>query len=299
MKGRENLALVALVIAIAMPALNALAQSTSAAAASSASAERPSYALGFGAEWDAVLRARDVQRVTALMRASRGALPVDKFGETPLHRVPKLGDDSDVLPFMYALLASGAKVSGTTTAGYTALHMAAFSACLGCVQALLRAGATVTAASGNGSTPLHLSRPENRPALLAAGADVAARDSLGRVPLHTADTPSEDLLPVGVNVLDAQGFTPLHWAAFNGRHPAIAWLLKHGANPQLRSTAVYRHSDGTLAAQWATTTSYPAGQRAYDLAAAQHERSKWSTGSYRQAWELPDKVTPRQSLFSR
>ena len=128
MKGRENLALVALVIAIAMPALNALAQSTSAAAASSASAERPNYALGFGAEWDAVLRARDVQRVTALMRASRGALPVDKLGETPLHRVPKLGDDSDVLPFMYALLASGAKVSGTTTAGYTALHMAAFSA---------------------------------------------------------------------------------------------------------------------------------------------------------------------------
>ena len=194
-----------------------------------------------------------------------------------------------------------------TEHGYTALHMAAGSPCLPCVQVLLRAGAQVQPTSRNGSTPLHLSQPHSRAALLAAGADVAARDKLGRVPLHTVAMPSEDLLGtgsgqgvnLGVNVVDAQGFTPLHWAAFEGRHLAIEWLLAHGANTKLRSTAAYQHSDGILAAEWASTTTYPAGQRAYDLAKAQHDSTKWSSGKFRQAWELLDKATPRQGLFSR
>ena len=273
------------------------------AAASAADNTGVSYPLGFGAEWDAALHARDVPRVAALMRRAHGQMPRDKYGETPLHRLPSLSQGDDAVPVLTALLASGADVHAATDHGFTALHMAAASPCLPCLQVLLRAGARVQTASRNGSTPLHISQPQSRAALLAAGADIAARDKLGRVPLHTAAMPSEELLGtspgIGVNVLDAQGFTPLHWAAFTGRHLAIEWLLAHGANTQLRSTAAYQHRDGILAAEWASTTTYAAGQRAYDLAKAQHDSTKWSSGAFRQAWELLDKATPRQGIFSR
>ena len=272
-------------------------------AASAADSTSVSYPLGFGAEWDAALHARDVPRVTTLMRRAQGQMPRGRHGETPLHHLPSLSQGDDAVPVMKALLASGADVHAATDHGYTALHLAAVSPCMPCLQVLLHAGARVQSASRNGSTPLHHSQQHNRAALLAAGADIAARDKLGRVPLHTVDMPSEDLLgtrsDIGVNVVDAQGFTALHWAAFEGRHLAVEWLLAHGASTQLRSTAAYRHSDGILAAEWATSTNYPAGLRAYDLAKAQHDSTKWSTGKFRQAWELLDKATPRQSLFSR
>ena len=273
------------------------------ASASAADNTSVSYPLGFGAEWDTALHARDVPRVTALMRRAHGQMPRDKHGETPLHRLPSLSQDDNAVPVLTALLASGADVHAATDHGYTALHMAAASPCLPCLQVLLHAGARVQPASRNGSTPLHMSQPQSRAALLAAGADIAARDKLGRVPLHTVDMPSEELLGtspgIGVNVVDAQGFTPLHWAAFEGRHQAVEWLLAHGANTRLRSTAAYQHRDGILAAEWATSTTYPAGQRAYDLVKVQHDSAKWSSGKFRQAWELLDKATPRQGLFSR
>ena len=272
-------------------------------AAGAADNTNVSYPLGFGAEWDAALHARDVPRVTILMRRAHGQMPQDKHGATPLHHLPSLSQGDDAVPMMKALLASGADVHAATDHGYTALHLAAVSPCLPCLQVLLRAGARVQSASRNGSTPLHHSQPHSRAALLAAGADIAARDKLGRVPLHTVDLPSEDLLgtrsDIGVNVVDGQGFTALHWAAFEGRHLALEWLLARGANTQLRSTAAYRHSDSILAAEWASSTNYPAGQRAYDLAKAQHDSTKWSTGKFRQAWELLDKATPRQGWFSR
>ena len=219
-----------------------------------------------------------------------------------MHQLPGRSQGDDAVPVMHALLANGANganVDATTDHGYTALHEAAASPCAACLQVLMRAGASVRSSSRNGSTPLHVSQPHSRASLLAAGADIAARDSLGRVPLHTVAVPSEALLGVGINVADAQGFTPLHWAAFTGRHLAIDWLLARGADPRLRSTTACQHSDAIPAAQWTLTTTYPAGQRADDLARVLHERSKWSSGSFRQALDLLDKATLRQSLLSR
>lgn len=260
-----------------------------------------SFPLGFGAEWDAALHARDVAGVTALMRRARGQMPVNKWGETPLHQLPGLHELADVVPLMTALVSSGADVQAVTERGYTPLHRAAASSCAACLPVLLRAGARVQASSRNGTTPLHLSHPDNRAALLAAGADIGARDQLGRVALHTASPPSDALMGggVGINVVDAQGFTPLHWAAFHGRHVDIEWLLARGASPTVRSTAAYAHTDGILAAEWATTVTYPAGQRPYDLAKTRHDATKWSSGSFRRAWEVLDKATPRQGLLSR
>ena len=272
-----------------------------AAPASAADSQPVSFPLGFGAEWDGALHRRDVPRVKALMQRARGQMPINKSGESPLHRLPSLHELGDAVPVMQALLASGTDVHASTPRGYTPLHMAVASACTPCVQLLLRAGARVLAASQNGTTPLHMSQPDHRAALLTAGADITARYELGRAPLHTATPPSEALMGagVGINVVDAHGFTPLHWAAFNGRHLDATWLLAHGADPRLRSTAAYVHSDGILAAEWATRTTYPSGLRAYDLAKTQHDATKWSSGTFRQVWEVLDKATPRQGLLSR
>lgn len=257
--------------------------------------------IEFSAEWDAALKARDVARVATLMRRAGGQMPRNKFSETPLHQLPGRHESGDALPLMQALLTHGADVHAATDHGYTALHRAAMSSCVPCVQLLLRAGASAQAASRNGTTPLHLSEPNTRSALLAAGASIAARDQLGRLPLHTVTLPSDALMGPGVdiNVVDTHGFTPLHWAAFTGRHVAAEWLLAHGANPTLRSTANYAYTDGILAAEWASTVNYPAGARAYDLAKARHDSTKWSTGQFRQVWVVLDKATPRQGLFSR
>lgn len=296
-------ALIAILCCAALPLTDAaLAQATDKSSADTTESTPNNRHVEFTAEWDDALKARDVQRVTALMRRASGEMPRNKYGETPLHKLPGLHEMADALPVMTALLAQGADVHAITTGGFTPLHMAAFSTCVPCVQVLLRAGARVqTASRKDGTTPLHMSRPETRAALLAAGADIAARDRLGRVPLHTVTLPSAELLGpgVGIDLVDAQGFTPLHWAAFEGEQAAAAWLLSHGANPTLRSTAAYGYTDPILAAQWATTVTYPAGLRPYDLATARHEQVKWSSGKFRAVWELLDKATPRHGLFSR
>ena len=280
----------------------ALAEGSGKPSANAMEAEPMTRHIEFTAEWDDALQARDVQRVTALMRRAKGEMPRNKFGDTPLHKLPAWHEFDDALPVMTALLAHGADVHAATSGGFTPLHMAAFSACTPCVQLLLRAGARVQAASHkHGTTPLHMSRPEIRAALLAAGADIAARDKLGRVPLHTVAMPSAHLMGpgVGLNVADAQGFTPLHWAAFEGAHEAAEWLLSQGANPRLRSTAAYVYTDPILAAEWASTVTYPARLRPYDLAKARHDEVKWSTGKFRRVWEMLDKATPREGWFSR
>ncbi|MFG6428771.1 ankyrin repeat domain-containing protein [Roseateles sp. LYH14W] len=280
----------------------AQAQGSEKASASATPAVTMTRHIEFTAEWDDALQARDVQRVTALLRRAKGDMPRNRFGDTPLHKLPALHESGDVVPVMTALLAHGADVHAATSGGFTPLHMAAFSTCAPCVQLLLRAGARVQVASRkHGTTPLHMSKPETRAALLAGGADIAARDKLGRVPLHTVAMPSAELTGpgVGLDVADAQGFTPLHWAAFEGGHEAAAWLLAQGANPRLRSTAAYVYTDPVLAAEWASTATYPAGLRSYDLAKARHDEVKWSTGKFRRVWELLDKATPREGWFSR
>jgi Ankyrin repeats (3 copies)/Ankyrin repeat len=280
----------------------AQAQGSDKASAGAAQGVPMTRHIEFTAEWDDALQTRDVPRVTALMRRARGEMPRNKFGDTPLHKLPARHEFGDALPLMTALLTHGADVHAATAGGFTPLHMAAFSTCTPCVQLLLHAGARVQAATlKHGTTPLHMSRPETRAALLAAGADIAARDKLGRVPLHTVAIPSANLMGagVGIDVVDAHGFTPLHWAAFEGEHEAAAWLLSQGANPRLRSTAAYAYTDPILAAEWASTVTYPAGLRPYDLAKARHDEVKWSTAKFRRVWELLDKATPREGWFTR
>ena len=124
----------------------------------------------------------------------------------------------------------------------TPLHWAAGKNALPCVSALLQAGADVHACDWAEHTPLHWAcltdAVESVKALEAAGAktDVADRDK--RTPLHwAAERGAEEVLKhlvntskVGLDAVDAGGFTALHSAARRGMADSCKLLLAKGAN---------------------------------------------------------------------
>jgi len=82
-------------------------------------------------------------------------------------------------------------------------------------------------------------------ALIAAGADIKLKDKLGMTALHTASDKSKEgsgvmakllALPGGteaMDMVDEDGCTALHYAAFSGRTDTVTALLRAGANKDL------------------------------------------------------------------
>ena len=141
-----------------------------------------------------------------------------------------------------ALIAARADLEARDQYGATPLNWAAGYGCAECVTLLLKAGASVTARNLKGATPLHVAGPKIAPLLIAAGADINVADSNGNKPLHRQFHSA--FLPVGVNVRNNQGFTPLHFAALEGNEEAVRWLLSQGADPSAASTAPYEYREG-------------------------------------------------------
>jgi ankyrin repeat protein len=144
------------------------------------------------------------------------------------------------------------------------------------VQALLDLGASVNARDSHGRTALHQAaiefRPEVAKVLLERGADPALEDDFGLTPAFTSlwfygDPEVAQVLidggapwtihlaagmgrldrlrefldqGVGVNTaskaIDADGWTPLHWAAHCGQPEAAEFLLQRGAKVDARNT---------------------------------------------------------------
>lgn len=194
--------------------------------------------------------------------------------------------------------AASAHAQPASPRGHTPLHEAAWKGCVECVENLLAAGANVRAQTGKGATPLHFATAAVQAKLIAAGADPAARDDLGRAPLHTSPERTEALLTIGINAVDAAGFTALHVAALKAEFEGVKWLLEQGADPAIRSTAVFEFSD--LGPAWGAAPSrIEAGARALDIAKWKFDQTKWSIGGYRKVYELLDSATPRTGLFRR
>jgi ankyrin repeat protein len=195
----------------------------------------------------------------------RGAAPdaSDEHGRTGLHLAAGKGH----LDVMLMLLGAGAHKDARDSEGETPLYCAALSGETAAVHILMAYGAAVNAANQWGGTPLHgacsAGDLEAVEALVAAGADVNAADESHLTPLYGAMCSGNDNLvrllvakgarhdlftaagvgdvaqlarllkqdPQAVDSVDsAQGYTPLHYAAWHGRTEAVRLLLESGAS---------------------------------------------------------------------
>ncbi|KAL2816572.1 hypothetical protein BDW59DRAFT_177316 [Aspergillus cavernicola] len=149
-------------------------------------------------------------------------------GETPLHISAGHGHN-DILK---TLLDRGADIEAKTLQGSTALYYAAQSGHIQTCQLLLDNSATPTTSHKDGLTALHAAL------LLDAGADIEASDEDGYTPLDYAAWEGRHeavkfLLDCGADHTASanDGFTPLHSAAENGPHEVVKTLLDCGADP--------------------------------------------------------------------
>ncbi len=146
-----------------------------------------------------------------------------------------------------ALLRASVDVNTPAPDGATALHWAAYHDALPLADRLLVAGADVDAANDYGVTPLSLAcdngSAEMVARLLEAGAGPDAARSTGETPLMTcARTGSVDavraLLDAGANPSAAeawQGQTALMWAAAEGHTGIVRALVEKGADVHART----------------------------------------------------------------
>ena len=143
-----------------------------------------------------------------------------------------------------ARLDRGAAVTARTSAGETPLHGAARSAANPVVVALLvDRGADLTVRDARGETPLHAAVTNDNLAvatlLLNRGPHVNVRRVGDKkylfVGQYDSTYPVAFWARANIDAQDAQGKTPLHWAASSSRNPAVtALLLDRGTDVTLR-----------------------------------------------------------------
>jgi uncharacterized protein len=162
----------------------------------------------------------------------------------PLVAAAKNGEHAAALK----LVERGAGINDAEADGTTALHWAVRSRDRELVAALLAAGANPNAANRYGMTPQHLAAINGDAAtlntLLKAGADPNATLPEGEtVLLSAARTGSAAVIDALVQAgakIDARenfyGETPLIWAAAEDHADAVRTLLRHGADPNIRSS---------------------------------------------------------------
>jgi hypothetical protein len=135
--------------------------------------------------------------------------PVNRFGETPLHKA--IGRKSEET-WAKLLVDAGADICARTEDGETILSWATTCGELSTLQFLLERGAIPTTRNWRGNTLLHKS-------LQCAAASRSAA-TLGL------------LLEAGLNIeaTNNLGETPLHYAAQFGKEDCVFQLLRRGAN---------------------------------------------------------------------
>jgi uncharacterized protein len=158
---------------------------------------------------DAV-KARDVARVRALIKARADVNARQGDGASPLHWAVHL-DDAEVVGL---LLSAGAKADTADDTGITPLYLACLNRRGSMVETLLNAGANANAALITGETVLMT--------CARAGDAAGVRALLTRGASANAKEP-------------AHGQTPLMWAAAQKHPEAVAALIEAGADVRARS----------------------------------------------------------------
>lgn len=170
-------------------------------------------------------------------------------------------DISDILSKEPAMVKARSQGPIASNFSWTLLHAAVQSKnrkALEMCTVLIDYGAEIDPKDSEGNTPLHFAvnrvSRQGLPSsvyrgiidlLLANGANVSSVNRVGATPLHLASIQGADLSTVekliqkGANInarasKEGGKFTPLHGAASAGRRDLVEFLLKHGANPNLK-----------------------------------------------------------------
>jgi ankyrin repeat protein len=222
-----------------------------------------------------------------------------------------------ILEIVRVLFGYGANPSAENDEGKTPLHLASWSwrhhseeRGVSIVRLLLEHAVNVNARDKYGWTSLHcaafIGRAQVTRVLLDHGANAKLETEGGETALHTVSRGGFDsqeqgvstarlLLERGVdvNAWDKNGWTSLHWAAFNGRVEVTKVLLDHGANAKLETeegeTALHIVSRGVYDSQeQGVSTALLLLERGVDVNA--RDKSDW-TSLHRAAFEGRVEVT--------
>lgn len=228
--------------ALPMPAGSAAA----AAAANKEAIDSISKACAYG----------DFDRVGQFLEADPACVNrADENGYYPLQWAAL----NNRVPEATFLLQRGANVNAADHTGQTALHWAAVRGSLPVIETLLRHNADYEARDNRGYTICHVAAQYSQTAVLYHLAlrwavDIDSPDADGRTPLHWAaykgwaDTIRLLLvLDARYTLADKEGCTALHWAAIKGNGEACTVLLQGGASCVL----TYKDVTGSTPAQLA------------------------------------------------
>jgi ankyrin repeat protein len=94
-----------------------------------------------------------------------------------------------------------------------------------------------------------------------------------------------------VNVRNAAGLTPLHYAALAGNTQGIQWLLAQGADPNARTRAATHWRAGYMSKAFGAGIPVAAGSRPLDLARARRAQTRFNTGSYEEPVKVLETAT--------
>lgn len=213
--------------------------------------------------------------------------------EKPLLFLAIEGRDKEHAEIIELLLANGAQVDTRGPLGMTALHWAGANGYTERTEQILQHRPAVEATDDRGRTALLVAHSDAAEKLLAAGANVRATDKDGMIGLHYAAQSGARHLSVlfnaGCTDVDARskaGVTPLHVAAVEGTESAARWLLDHGAKLDARLASDYDYLPRDFAPGYGNEVRMKRGSTPLQLASAQHEKTKWSSGRDRGMIEL-------------
>lgn len=174
--------------------------------------------------------------VKALLKVGVDLNSPNNYGWTPLHIACSMDWN---LKCVHALIKAGASLNIQNKCERTPLHVACWNHQDQYIEELLKAGCNPNIQDDEGKTPLHLAIFNNSfntvNLLIEYQAQLDIVDQKGRTPLCASccyygkiDCTKLLLKGSNINTQNYCGWTPLHWACYNGEDLSVIELLQAG-----------------------------------------------------------------------